>query len=222
MLVNFLEPGERLVVAVCGVFGERIANAAERLGIGVDRVAAAPGTPVDYADLARALAKNSAQAIAVVHGETSTGVVQPLGRPRRARTRTRRDSDGRLRDLAERPPAGDRRDGNRRRVQRNPEVSQLSARPRSIHRQRTGAASPHRTTQPGIELVLSTSARSSRTGANRHACTTTPHRSTRSTRCTRRWQSCWRKDSRSDGAAIGRPAAALCWPGPARFPSVRK
>ena len=77
MLVNFLEPGERLVVGSCGVFGERIADAAARLGIEVAKVGADWGTPVDRDDLRRALEPGAA-ALAIVHGETSTGVAQPL------------------------------------------------------------------------------------------------------------------------------------------------
>ncbi len=77
MLVNFLEPGDRLVVGICGLFGERIADAAGRLGVEVVRVEAEPGTPVDRDLLAKALEPGAA-ALAIVHGETSTGVAQPL------------------------------------------------------------------------------------------------------------------------------------------------
>jgi len=77
MLANFLEPGDRLVVGVCGVFGERIVDAAGRLGIEVERVDAEWGTPVPIERLAAALEPGAA-AVAVVHGETSTGVAQPL------------------------------------------------------------------------------------------------------------------------------------------------
>jgi alanine-glyoxylate transaminase/serine-glyoxylate transaminase/serine-pyruvate transaminase len=77
MLANFLEPGDRIVVGVCGVFGARIADAAGRLGAEVEVVEAEPGTPVDRDALEAALAPGAA-ALAIVHGETSTGVAQPL------------------------------------------------------------------------------------------------------------------------------------------------
>src|SRR5687768_6318167 len=77
MLVNFLEPGDRLVVGICGLFGERIADAAGRLGVEVVRVEAEWGTPLDRDLLAEALEPGAA-ALAIVHGETSTGVAQPL------------------------------------------------------------------------------------------------------------------------------------------------
>jgi alanine-glyoxylate transaminase/serine-glyoxylate transaminase/serine-pyruvate transaminase len=77
MLVNFLEPGDRLVVGVCGTFGERIVDAAGRLGIATIPVVAPPGRPVDLDELGAAMS-HGADALAIVHGETSTGVAQPL------------------------------------------------------------------------------------------------------------------------------------------------
>jgi alanine-glyoxylate transaminase/serine-glyoxylate transaminase/serine-pyruvate transaminase len=77
MLLNFLEPGDRLVVGVCGVFGERIVDAAGRLGVEVERVDAEWGMPVPLEKLQAALEPGAA-AVAVVHGETSTGIAQPL------------------------------------------------------------------------------------------------------------------------------------------------
>jgi alanine-glyoxylate transaminase / serine-glyoxylate transaminase / serine-pyruvate transaminase len=77
MLVNFVEPDDHVVVAVCGAFGERIVQAAQRLGARVTRVDGEPGRPVDLQLLRRAIGPDVA-ALAVVHGETSTGVAQPL------------------------------------------------------------------------------------------------------------------------------------------------
>ena len=77
MLANFLEPGDRIVVGICGLFGERMADAAGRLGAEVVRVEAEWGTPVDRDAIAAAL-EPGATALAIVHGETSTGVAQPL------------------------------------------------------------------------------------------------------------------------------------------------
>jgi alanine-glyoxylate transaminase/serine-glyoxylate transaminase/serine-pyruvate transaminase len=77
MLVNFLEPGDRIVVGVCGVFGGRIADAARRLGAEVEVVETEWGKPVPRDRLEAAMTPGAA-ALAVVHGETSTGVAQPL------------------------------------------------------------------------------------------------------------------------------------------------
>ena len=126
MLVNFLEPGDRLVVGVCGLFGERISDAASRLGAEVVRVEAEWGTPVDLERLAEALA-GGADALAVVHGETSTGVAQPLD----GLAGLAREHDALLMvdcvTSLSRIPARDRRGRRRRRLLRHPEVPQLPA-----------------------------------------------------------------------------------------------
>lgn len=77
MLANFLEPGDRLLAGVCGAFGGRIVDAAQRLGAEVTAIEAEWGTPVDLKHLAAAI-DDGFDAVAVVHGETSTGVAQPL------------------------------------------------------------------------------------------------------------------------------------------------
>jgi len=79
VLVNFVEPGDRVVVAVCGLFGERMVDILERVGAEVSRVEAPWGRAVDPEDIRR-VAKERApvKAICVVHAETSTGVRQDL------------------------------------------------------------------------------------------------------------------------------------------------
>ncbi|MBV8463950.1 MAG: alanine--glyoxylate aminotransferase family protein, partial [Acidimicrobiales bacterium] len=79
--VNFVRPGDPVVVGVNGVFGERMCEVAGRHGAEVVRVDAAWGSPVDPERLLAA--HPSPAVIAVVHAETSTGVrndVEPLGR----------------------------------------------------------------------------------------------------------------------------------------------
>lgn len=77
-LVNLLEPGDRAVVCVSGVFGMRLADIAGRCGAEVTRVEAPMGRIIDPADVRRALAGKKTKLVAVVHAETSTGVLQPL------------------------------------------------------------------------------------------------------------------------------------------------
>lgn len=77
-LVNLIEPGERVVVCVAGRGGERIAEAAERVGAAVERVETAWGTTVTPAQLRVALEAQPTALVAAVHGEGSTGVLQPL------------------------------------------------------------------------------------------------------------------------------------------------
>lgn len=82
--VNLLEPGDRVVIGVNGVFGERMVDVAGRCGAQVTRVDAPWGRIVDPEDVARAIRETSPKLVAVVHAETSTGVQQPLDEIRQA------------------------------------------------------------------------------------------------------------------------------------------
>lgn len=78
-LFNSIEPGDKIIVCVAGVFGERMVDVAERAGATVVRVDAPWGSPVDPDDVRKAIKQNpDAKALAIVHAETSTGVLQPL------------------------------------------------------------------------------------------------------------------------------------------------
>ncbi len=78
-LVNFLEPGDHAIIGVNGVFGGRMVSIAERAGARVTRVEAPWGEPLNVDDLIAAHRANpDARLLAVVHAETSTGVLQPL------------------------------------------------------------------------------------------------------------------------------------------------
>jgi len=74
---TLIEPGDRVVCGVHGLFGERMADALGRAGAEVVRVAAEWGRAIDPEALAGAWRPGS-RALFVVHGETSTGVAQPL------------------------------------------------------------------------------------------------------------------------------------------------
>ncbi len=70
--------GERLLVAVCGAFGERFFQVAQANGVAADRVDAAWGQPNLPDEVAAALSKRRYDAVAIVHNETSTGVENPV------------------------------------------------------------------------------------------------------------------------------------------------
>lgn len=76
--INALEPGEDVVVCVSGVFGERMVDVARRAGARVTRVDAEWGTAIQPDQVAEALRGVKAKVVAIVHAETSTGVLQPL------------------------------------------------------------------------------------------------------------------------------------------------
>lgn len=77
MVDNFVDPGDRVVCGVHGLFGERMADALARRGAEVVRVEAPWGRAVPLELLLEA-AREGLDALFVVHGETSTGVAQPL------------------------------------------------------------------------------------------------------------------------------------------------
>jgi alanine-glyoxylate transaminase/serine-glyoxylate transaminase/serine-pyruvate transaminase len=77
MVVNFVSPGDRVVCGVNGLFGERMADALGRRGADVVRVEGEWGRSIPTERLTAAL-EDGAAALFVVHGETSTGVCQPL------------------------------------------------------------------------------------------------------------------------------------------------
>jgi alanine-glyoxylate transaminase/serine-glyoxylate transaminase/serine-pyruvate transaminase len=77
-LVNLVESGDTVLVGVAGLFGQRIVEIAGRCGARVVTVEAEWGRPVDPDDLRRAALQNRPKVIAIVHGETSTGVEQPM------------------------------------------------------------------------------------------------------------------------------------------------
>ena len=77
MVDNFTSPGDRVVCGVNGLFGERMADALTRRGADVMRVEAEWGRAIPTERLTAAL-DDAAAALFVVHGETSTGVCQPL------------------------------------------------------------------------------------------------------------------------------------------------
>jgi len=76
--VNLLEPGDEAVICIHGVFGTRMADIAERCGAKVIKVEADWGTPINPEDVKKAMASCNPKLLAIVHAETSTGVLQPL------------------------------------------------------------------------------------------------------------------------------------------------
>ncbi|HVL31516.1 MAG TPA: alanine--glyoxylate aminotransferase family protein [Solirubrobacteraceae bacterium] len=77
MVANFVDPGDRVVCGVNGLFGERMADELGRAGADVVRVEADWGRAIENERLLAA-AGDGLDAMVVVHGETSTGVAQPL------------------------------------------------------------------------------------------------------------------------------------------------
>jgi alanine-glyoxylate transaminase/serine-glyoxylate transaminase/serine-pyruvate transaminase len=78
-VVNLLDPGEKIIVGAAGYFGFRLQEIARRRGAEVIAVNDDWGKAVSNDRLLSALAEHpDARVLAVVHAETSTGVLHPL------------------------------------------------------------------------------------------------------------------------------------------------
>lgn len=77
-LVNVIEPGDSVVVGVTGFFAGRMVEIAKRCGAEVHPVTTEWGKTVDLEEIRRAIKAYRPKVVATVHGETSTGVEQPI------------------------------------------------------------------------------------------------------------------------------------------------
>ena len=77
-IANMIEPGDRVVVAVNGYFGLRLADMAGRYGADVITIERPWGEAFSLAEIEAALEAHHPALLAIVHAETSTGICQPL------------------------------------------------------------------------------------------------------------------------------------------------
>jgi alanine-glyoxylate transaminase/serine-glyoxylate transaminase/serine-pyruvate transaminase len=78
-LINVLETGDRVLIGWNGVFGDRMVQIAERCGATPVKIETEWGRPILLDQVEAAFKKaGGAKLLAVVHAETSTGVLQPL------------------------------------------------------------------------------------------------------------------------------------------------
>jgi alanine-glyoxylate transaminase/serine-glyoxylate transaminase/serine-pyruvate transaminase len=77
-VLNLVEPGERVLVCVNGVFGGRLADMAERAGGEVAKIERPWGEVFTAVDVKDALAREKPKVVAIVMAETSTGAWQPV------------------------------------------------------------------------------------------------------------------------------------------------
>jgi alanine-glyoxylate transaminase/serine-glyoxylate transaminase/serine-pyruvate transaminase len=77
-VANLVKAGTRVLVVVTGYFGDRLAQMCERYGAEVTRLDVEWGRACDPDALRRRLAAAPADLVALVHAETSTGVLNPV------------------------------------------------------------------------------------------------------------------------------------------------
>jgi alanine-glyoxylate transaminase/serine-glyoxylate transaminase/serine-pyruvate transaminase len=78
-VTNLIQPGDTAIVGINGLFGERVADIVRRCGGTAIEVKAAWGQPIDPGAIRRELdAHPKVRAVFITHGETSTGILQPI------------------------------------------------------------------------------------------------------------------------------------------------
>ena len=78
-IVNTLSPGDRVIAATAGAFGDRFVDMAEAYGADVKRMDFEWGGPIDPEAIRKALHDEpNIKAVLVTHNETSTGVTHPV------------------------------------------------------------------------------------------------------------------------------------------------
>jgi aspartate aminotransferase-like enzyme len=80
-IINFLSPGDRILVGSNGKFGERWVEVGQAFGLNVETVTAEWGQPLDPAQFAAKLQADTnkeIKAVIITHSETSTGVINDL------------------------------------------------------------------------------------------------------------------------------------------------
>jgi alanine-glyoxylate transaminase/serine-glyoxylate transaminase/serine-pyruvate transaminase len=78
LFANLVEPGDKVLIGINGVFGGRMADVASRCGAIVEKIEAPWGTVFDQAEIIQAIGRIKPKLVALVHAETSTGVQQPV------------------------------------------------------------------------------------------------------------------------------------------------
>ena len=77
-IANFIEPGEKILIAKKGYFGNRLVDMASRYGADVSVIDKEWGEAFTFEEIKYEIETNKPAIFAIVHAETSTGVLQPL------------------------------------------------------------------------------------------------------------------------------------------------
>jgi alanine-glyoxylate transaminase/serine-glyoxylate transaminase/serine-pyruvate transaminase len=78
VVVNLIEPGDRMLICINGVFGARMKDVAERAGAVVSSIERPYGEVFDPHEVRAAVERERPKVVGIVHAETSTGAWQPV------------------------------------------------------------------------------------------------------------------------------------------------
>ncbi len=76
-LTNLADQGDAVLLLVSGTFGERMVEIAHAYHFDYTVLRSEPGHPIDPQAVSKALSERPYKLVALVHGETSTGVINP-------------------------------------------------------------------------------------------------------------------------------------------------
>ena len=78
-VVNLIEPGDKMLVCIAGVFGTRMKDVAERAGAEVTAIEVPWGQVFSPEQIEQAIGQHGPfKVVGIVHAETSTGAAQPI------------------------------------------------------------------------------------------------------------------------------------------------
>jgi alanine-glyoxylate transaminase/serine-glyoxylate transaminase/serine-pyruvate transaminase len=80
LFANLVEPGDKVLIGVNGVFGGRMVDVAGRCGATVENIEVPWGQVFDQNEVIKAIERTKPKIVALVHAETSTGAHQPVDR----------------------------------------------------------------------------------------------------------------------------------------------
>lgn len=80
VLCSIIEPGDKVLVPIFGRFGHLLVEICERYGAEVHTMECPWGEVFDEQEIIRKVAQIQPKIVAIVHGETSTGRMQPLSK----------------------------------------------------------------------------------------------------------------------------------------------
>ena len=77
-VANIIEPGDSVLICINGYFGIRLTEMAKIYGAEVETISRPWGEVFSADDVKAALEKRAAKVVMIVHGETSSGAMQPM------------------------------------------------------------------------------------------------------------------------------------------------
>ena len=206
--VNLIEPGDRVLIGVNGVFGTRMVDVAQRCGAQVDTVEAEWGTALDAQKVKERAGQEQIQTGRRGARRDFHRRAPADGRYRQAGARQRRALGGRCRHFVGRRAGAGRRAWHRRLLQRHAEMSGLPAGAVAGDFQRTRHRSDPPAQDQGAELVSRSvddrEILGQRARLSSHRADLDELRA-----CTKRCASSSKKDWKNPGSATSRPTRCL-------------